>query len=150
MKSIFEEDSYSGLVNRLHTLKKESKPLWGKMNVEQMLVHCRKSIEYAMGDIELEAPSPLRVFFANFSKTLLYNDKPFKKNSRTIDDFVVKEHGSFDAEYKKLKKIMHRMHTAEKFFFPYTYHQVYGRLEPFMWGQMIYKHLDHHLRQFGV
>lgn len=150
MKSIFEEDSYIEIVNRLDELTKQHHPKWGKMTVEQMLVHCRKSIEYAMGDIELQAPHPLKIFFANFTKASLYNNKPFKKNLSTIKDFVIKEHDTFETEKKRLKSIIRRMHTSKKFFFPYTYHQVYGRLEPYMWGQSVYKHLDHHFKQFGV
>jgi len=150
MKSIFEKDSYNELANRLDKLNSNSTALWGKMTVEQMLVHCRKTVEYAMGDSELQAPHPIKIFLANFTKASLYNDKPFKKNLSTIKDFVINEHDNFDVEKKRLKLIIRRMHTSEKFFFPYTYHQVYGRLEPYMWGQSVYKHLDHHFKQFGV
>jgi len=150
MKSIFEEESYIGIVNRLDKLTKQHKPNWGKMSVEQMLVHCRKSVEYAMGDIELEAKHPVQVFFYKFQKSSLYNDKPFRKNLNSIKDFIVKEHDSFEEEHKRLKQIIYRMHTSEKYFFPYTFHQIYGRLEPYEWGRLVYKHLDHHFKQFGV
>ncbi len=150
MKSIFEEESYFALVSRLDKLTNESESQWGKMNVQQMLVHCRKSIELAMGDINVQARNPLVKFFAGFFKASLYNDKPFRKNLKTLNELVIKDHGSFEVEHRKLKRLMHRMHTAEKFFFPYTAHPIFGRLEPDMWGQLIYKHLDHHFKQFGV
>jgi hypothetical protein len=150
MKSIFEKESYIEIVKRLDKLTKHHVPQWGKMNVEQMLVHCRKTVELAMGDNTIEAKHPLISIIATLFKESLYDDKPFKKNLRTFRDFRIKTHDTFEVEHKKLKRILYRMHNSEKFFFPYTAHPVYGRLEPYMWGQYIYKHLDHHLTQFGI
>jgi hypothetical protein len=103
-----------------------------------------------MGENTINAKHPLISIIAAYYKESLYNDKPFKKSLRTVKDLKIKKYDSFDIEHLRLKKILKRMHASEKFFFPYTAHPIYGRLEPFMWGQYIYKHLDHHLTQFGV
>jgi len=150
MKSIFEEGSYNELVSRLEKLTKDHKPKKGKMKVEQMLVHSRKIVELAMGDIRLESKYPLKLFLSLFNKSSLYNDKSLNKHLSTIKEFISNNHDTFGEEQKRLKKMITRMHSAERFFYPYTAHPTYGRLEPHMWGQSIYKNLDHHFKKFGV
>ena len=150
MRSIFEEDSYNELMERLNNLTPDHKPKWGRMNVEKMLVHTRKAIELAMGDIIINQSNFIVRFLAGFFKSFLYNDLPYIKGLPTARVFIIKDYEDFDTEIDRLRKKIHRMHTHEKFFFPYTAHPIFGRLEPYMWGQSAYKHLDHHFKQFGI
>ncbi|MFV0565365.1 MAG: hypothetical protein ACK5NB_05975, partial [Flavobacteriaceae bacterium] len=57
MKSIFNTEAKTEIVNRLNLLSPEAPARWGKMNVNQMLVHCQKPIELALGELTVKKPN---------------------------------------------------------------------------------------------
>lgn len=150
MKSIFNEEAYQEILERLDELSPEHEAKWGKMNVNQMLKHCQKPIKLAFGEEEVTKPNFLMRIFVKFMKPTLYNDKPWKQGLPTAKEFVVKDDNYFKTEKEKLKKLIGRIHKAEDFFKPSRKHPIFGEMKYWMWGQSGYKHLDHHFKQFGV
>ena len=147
MKSIFDEKIYIEIVSRVNNLKGNTKGQWGKMTIAQMVWHCQVPLKVAIKNKKTaKKGNPLiRWFF----KKSLYNDKPWRKNLPTSSFAKAKEDKDFDTEFETLQKLIQEVYKLRdrKEWNP---HPLFGSFTPQQWGQMQYKHLDHHLRQFGV
>ena len=83
-------------------------------------------------------------------KSKLYNDSPWKKNLPTAPNFRITDARDFNKEKEELVALINAFHHGgpEKVGrFP---HPMFGSFTPQQWGMSMYKHLDHHLQQFGV
>lgn len=147
MKSIFNTEAHNEIMSRLELVDENSKANWGKMNVAQMAWHCQGpfNIMLEKNDYDLKPNWLAKVFF----KKSLYNDKLWRKNLPTARFLKTKDDKDFNTEKSKLQELItetyaHRDKTEWK---P---HPGFGYFTADQWGQMQYKHLDHHLRQFGV
>ena len=147
MKSLFEASTYTAVLERLDTLSPDSNPQWGKMNVAQMLHHCQKPFEIAVHekDFGLKPNILIKLFF----KKSLYNDSPFRKNLPTVKSFKIVDERDFNTEKKELKELVNAFYTLREKE-NWKPHPVFGSFTTEQWGKLQYKHLDHHLRQFGV
>jgi len=145
MKSIFNTDAYQQVLDRLGKLSNDSPRLWGKMDVAQMLAHCNKPIEYYLGRIQLK---PSGNFLIRLFKPLLYNDLSFGKGAPTAKEFIIADKRIFNDERERLiqnlKEIIQR---GENYNWPP--HVTFGKMTGEQYGRSIYKHLDHHLKQFN-
>ena len=147
MKSIFDEKAYNEIVSRVNNLNAGSKGQWGKMTIAQMVWHCQIPLKVAIKNKKSNKKgNPLIGWF--FKKSL-YNDKPWRKNLPTSSFAKAKEDKDFNAEFETLQKLIHEVYEFRdrKEWNP---HPLFGSFTPQQWGQMQYKHLDHHLRQFGA
>ncbi len=150
MKSIFENQSYAEIVSRLNSLSEKNQAQWGKMNVTQMMVHCQKVIEVALGEKTLKKPNPFMGLILKLMKPSLYNNKKWKENIPTAKEYVITDTATFETEKNRLKKLIEKIHGTENYFKPSKVHPYFGNMNSKQWGQSAYKHLDHHFRQFGV
>lgn len=149
MKSLFSEEAYTEIKNRIDQLSPEKKALWGKMNAPQMLAHCKGPLDISLGNLTPERPNLLVRALLSLLKPQLYNDKPWKHGLQTAKEFIITDDRDFDSEKKQLTTLIDEFHskkTLERF----PPHPIFGKFTPQQWGQMQYKHLDHHLKQFGV
>lgn len=150
MKSIFDNEAYLEILNRLDDLSPENQAKWGKMNVNQMLKHCQKPIKLAFDEEKVEKPNFIMRLMIKLMKPTLYNDKPWKQGLPTAKSFVIKGDHNFKNEKSKLIQLIKRIHKSESYFEPSKTHPIFGDMKSWMWGQSVYKHLDHHLKQFGI
>ncbi|MFL5787991.1 MAG: DUF1569 domain-containing protein [Flavisolibacter sp.] len=146
MNSIFEKSSYENIIDRLGKLTRNSTPLWGKMNVSQMLHHLNLTVEAPLGKIQTKGKPN---FFMKMFKNILYNDKPFGKGSPTPKDFKISGNYDFETEKAKYLSNLHEVYIGGKNR-NYSPHIFFGKLTSDQWGMHIYKHTDHHLKQFGL
>lgn len=150
MKSIFNTEAYNEILSRLDTLSEESQAKWGKMNVTQMLSHCKQPISLALGEATIKKPNALKRMLFKLISPSLYNDKPWKQGLPTAKEYVIVDTEAFEAEKQALKQNIDKIHKAEDYFKPSKVHPYFGRFTAEQWGKSAYKHLDHHFRQFGV
>ncbi len=149
MKSLFETEAYSEILNRISKLNESSQGSWGKMEVGQMLHHCQFPLSLALGRYEMKKPNPfMKLIFKSFKKGL-YDDKPWKPNLPTAKPFKVVDKKDFQPEREILIGLVTDFHQ-EKERKNWDSHPAFGVFTHEQWGKMQYKHLDHHLRQFGV
>ncbi|HEY6505128.1 MAG TPA: DUF1569 domain-containing protein, partial [Chitinophagaceae bacterium] len=80
-------------------------------------------------------------------KSVLYNDKPYKQGLPTDKSYVVSDAKEFEKEKKQLLELVNRFSEAIILEVP---HPVFGKLTKEQWSKATWKHLDHHLKQFGV
>ena len=149
MKSIFDENAYQEILERISCLDPESKGLWGKMNIAQMLHHCQHPLAIALERKTLKKPNFLMKLLLKGFKASMYNDKPWKPSSPTPKEFRVNSKKDFTEEKSQLLSMIADFHE-KKNRSSWNPHPAFGHFSHEQWGQMQYKHLDHHLRQFGV
>lgn len=149
MKSLFHAPVSAEVIERIQKIHADLKPLWGKMNSAQMLAHCTIATEYACGDHPARQIFLGRIFGTPF-KANFYNEKPFGRNLPTSPKFIVADSRDVEAEKKKLISTLERFATNGPQGVTRYPHQWYGPLTPEQWGIGMYKHLHHHLQQFGV
>lgn len=146
MKTIFDKSTRDELVKRINSLDNNSTAQWGKMTLSQMLKHCTKWDEMALGKTKYKQSFLGRLFGKTALKNMM-KDEPMKKNLPTVPSFVVKE--SIDATEEKSKWI-NLLNEYEHFSNEGYIHPFFGVMTKENTGFMVYKHADHHLKQFGA
>ena len=149
MKNLFEPATVAEVVSRIDKLQPSSQRQWGKMDVAQMMAHCSITLDIASGKLNLP-----RIFvgrlIAPFLKSIYTNEKPFTRNGPTGKELVVTGQKDFTREREQLKEKLRRFHEGGEAACTRHPHPFFGSLTPYAWSRGMYKHLDHHLRQFGV
>ena len=149
MQNLFDTDTYTEMVTRLNNLSPENKAEWGKMNVAQMLAHCKEAFKVPLSEKKLP-----RLFIGRILgpliKSKLYNDSPWKQNLPTSPNFIIKDMRDFNLERRELLDLVNKFYAAGPMGITKYPHPMFGSFTPEQWGKSMFKHLDHHLRQFGV
>jgi hypothetical protein len=149
MKDLFQEASVNEVIARLETLTPESRAQWGKMNVAQAVAHCIPSMEMAVGDRRAKRMFIGRLL-APLVKSRALNEGPMRRNSPTDPLFVRSGEHDLGVEREQLKTLIRRFYAGGPVACTITPHSFFGPLTPQEWARLMYKHLDHHLQQFGV
>ena len=150
MKNIFDKQISDEVIGRINRLTPSSQPLWGKMNVGQMLAHCNVAYDLVYDD-NRPKPNGLKKFFLKlFVKNIVVGEKPYKKNSPTAPEFIIADERNFESEKIRLIEHIKKTQKLGKPFFDHRESHSFGKLNMTEWNNMFYKHLDHHLNQFGV
>lgn len=149
MKSLFTSEAHHDILNRIDQLDENKHAKWGKMNVSQMLAHCKFPLQVALQDMTLEKPNVFKRLLFSMFKSSLYDDKPWKQSLPTTKEFIVSDVKDFNSEKVKLIEKINQFHS-EKSKTEWPPHPMFGNFTSEQWGKMQYKHLDHHLKQFGV
>ena len=147
MNSIFNKADKAQIISRINSLTPESKSLWGKMTVNQMFKHTNEAILIAFGEKTLKINFLMR-FLGRMMKNKVFNSE-FQKNSPTAPEFIFKEHYDFEVCKKELIDNFNRFangHDSIKI----TNHPFWGKMTFEDWNKLMWNHMDHHLRQFGV
>jgi len=150
MKNLFEAGRVEEVKQRIAQIGPDSQRQWGKMSPAQALEHCSRGVEMALGD-----KTPPRVFIGRIlgpivKSRVMANDEPLRRNSPTMKELVVQDERDLGAERTRLCGLIDRFAAAGPARCTRHPHSFFGRLTPDEWAILMYKHLDHHLRQFGV
>ena len=149
MNSLFNPVDREALSHRLAALGPGAQRQWGKMDPAQMLRHCALSLGEPLGERSVK-----QVFLGKlvtpFIRRAVFGDKPFRRNSPTDPAYVVSDPPDFAAERSRLATLLDQVVQRGSARTEGRIHPFFGRLSGAEWGTLIYKHLDHHLRQFGV
>jgi len=149
MKSLFHQEVHQEIVHRIEKIVPENQPEWGMMNAGQMFRHCQFPLQIALGrHTPKKANFLMKMVFKLFKKSL-YNDKPFKKNLPTLKPFKILDERDFKKEKSNLLVLINDFYQTKEQE-DRTPHPLFGYFTYDQWGKLQYKHLDHHLRQFGV
>jgi hypothetical protein len=149
MKNLFERDAVDEIISRIDTLQPATQRQWGKMDVAQMMAHCSGALDMASGKLILP-----RLFIGRLIgplvKPIYTNEKPFSRSSPTDPKLVVSDKRDFLREKERLNLCLRQFHEGGEAQCTRHPHPFFGALTPQAWSRGMYKHLDHHLRQFGA
>ncbi|HYK42139.1 MAG TPA: DUF1569 domain-containing protein [Thermoanaerobaculia bacterium] len=149
MPNLFDPAAREALLTRLSQLQPGAPRQWGKMGVAQMLAHCSVAMEAATGD----RPRKQMLIGKAISwmvRSKVLGDEPFSKNSPTDPTFIVKDEKDFETERRRLADLVSRFCEAGRENASRYTHSFLGRMSGDDWGVMMYKHIDHHLKQFNA
>lgn len=149
MKNLFDAVDNNEIIERINKLTPDTNAMWGKMTVAQMLAHSQTTIEVALGERKLKG-GLIGFLFGKIAKRKLVKDEPFKKNLPTAPSFIIKNERNFYEEKDKLIKLIQRFGKADPDNIAASPHPFFGKLTANEWNTLQWKHLDHHLNQFGV
>jgi len=149
MKNLFEREAMDEVLARIDGLQPASGRQWGKMDVAQMMAHCSAAMDMASGRLNIP-----RIFIGRvigpFVKPIFTNEKPFSRNNPTSPRLVIADQRDFAREQTQLKDKIKRFCEGGEAQCTRYPHPFFGALTPDQWARGMYKHLDHHLRQFGA
>lgn len=149
MKNLYEAPVYSEVVERMNRLSPSSERQWGKMGVAQMMAHCKEAFKVPLSDKPMKRAF-IGALLGGLFKKQLYSDKPYKQGLPTSPLFKITGDRDFEAEKKGLSELMSQFHTLGPEKTGQYPHPFFGTFTKEQWGMSMYKHLDHHFRQFGA
>jgi hypothetical protein len=149
VKNLFQPDAVDELIVRIDRLQPATQHLWGKMDVAQMMAHCSTTLDMASGRLVLPRLWIGRLL-GPFVRPIFTNEKPLSRNSPTDKKLVVSDQRDFTREHEQLKLRIREFQQGGEEQCTKHPHPFFGTLTPREWSTGMYKHLDHHLRQFGV
>jgi hypothetical protein len=121
------------------------------MTASQMLAHCSMSMQWAVGErVPERAPFPLRLIGPIVKPMVLRNDDPIRKNAPTAKSLIVEGEPDLARERDRLSGLIDKFAAGGAAACTRNPHGFFGKMTPDQWAILMYKHLDHHLRQFGV
>lgn len=150
MKSVFDKNDNKELLQRIDKLNPASQALWGKMTVAQMLAHCNVAYELVYDDKHPKPNAFVKFILKLFVKSTVVGDKPYKKNGATAPAFLIKSDKNFELEKSRLVNYINKTQEHGEAYFDGKESNSFGALSKEEWNIMFYKHLHHHLTQFGV
>ena len=150
MKSLFTVQDNQEIINRINSLTPASQSKWGKMNVSQMLAHCQVPLHTAFGDLKIKRGIIALLFGGMVRKSLTKDETPFKQNLPTAKEFIVVDSKEFEKEQKQLIGLVKRFVEKGPAAITKDPHPFFGPMTDKEWDIIQWKHLDHHLRQFGA
>ncbi len=148
--SVFEPATNVTLIERINKLTSETKPEWGKMNVAQMLAHVNVGYDIAYGKTPVSYNFLMKFMLKTFVKNTVVGSKPYSKNGSTSPVFVIKDERDFEKEKAQLIEYIKKTEEKGSNYFEGRESAAFGKLSSKQWSIQFYKHLDHHLTQFGV
>lgn len=150
MKNVFDANDVAEILARIEKLTPETHAHWGKMNVAQMLGHCNVTYEMAY---ETKHPKPgsfKRFILKLLVKPGVVNERPYPKNSPTAPQFKGIGERDFESEKRRLIGYINKTMELGADHFEGRESHSFGPITAVEWNNSFYKHLDHHLQQFGV
>lgn len=147
--NIFDKETNQSILERIEKLTPDSKPLWGKMTVAQMLWHCQKPIDVLTGKLLLKG-GLLGFLFGKMAKNNFLKTKGFGKNAPTHPKFKTLEALDFDQEKTALIQMVASLGNLGADSIAIEKHPFFGSMTQEEWSMLMYLHLDHHLKQFAV
>jgi len=153
MKHLFDPGVAGDVKQRILRLRPQSERQWGSMSPAQTLAHCTSGLHMAMGIITpRRAPFPVSALGVLIRPLVFRDDQPMRRNSPSAQELFPADppQCDFERERDQLIAAVDRFTAQGAEGCSRQPHPFFGRLKPQQWAILMYKHLDHHLRQFGV
>jgi len=150
LPNIFTPQVTDEIIHRINQLSPASNAIWGKMKVAQMLAHCCVTYEMLYENVHPKPGTFMRWILKRFVKDTVVSEKPYSKNNKTAPAFMIKDEREFEKEKARLIAYLVRTKELGEKHFDNAPSHSFGKLTITEWNNMFYKHLNHHLTQFGA
>lgn len=150
LPNIFSQKVANEFIARINQLQPNTPALWGKMNVAQMLAHCNVSYEMVYDTKHTKPNAFLKFVLKMMIKSKVVNEVPYQKNEQTAPAFLIADQRNFETEKIRLVDYITKTQQLGADAFEQRESHSFGKLSKEEWNNMFYKHLNHHLSQFGV
>jgi Protein of unknown function (DUF1569) len=150
LPNIFDTQTTNSIIDRINKLNANSQPTWGSMSVDKMLAHCNVTYEMLYTDIHPKPNAFIRFILKVLVKQKVVSETPYQQNGKTAPAFIIKEAKNFEIEKQRLIDFINKTQQQGEAYFDGKVSPSFGPLSKTEWNNMFYKHLHHHLTQFGV
>lgn len=150
LPNIFTNSVSEEIIGRIKALTPTTQPKWGKMSVDQMLAHCNVSYELIYDNKHPKPNAFMKFILKLLVKGKVVSVEPYQQNGQTAPQFIIKGDKDFDAEKNRLINFIRKTQELGEGHFDGKESHSFGALNKTEWNNMFYKHLNHHLTQFGV
>jgi hypothetical protein len=151
MQNVFDAKEAQSYIDRINKLTPETQRKWGKMTVDQVLAHMNVAYETIYEPEKHQKPGFIAGFLLkNFVKSKTVNEIPYKQSIPTGPMFIIKGNRNFEEEKKRLIGFIQKTQQLGRESFDGKMSHSFGKLTAQEWNNMLAKHLNHHLEQFGV
>lgn len=147
MKSVWQAATRRELQDRLAKLTPGTPRQWGRFTAPQMVAHIAQSFRSSLGDLAVK-PKNLPLRYTPLKQLVIYW-LPFPKNAPTAPELLAREPGDWASDVAEVHELINRF-PSRKPEDKWPVHAAFGQLTGEQWGILMYRHTDHHLRQFGV
>lgn len=146
MPSLANTSQRDAIIARIEALSPEARGQWGRFSAPQMVAHCADALRMGLGELPCKSKDKAigRLFIV---KWLVFNVLPFPKSAPTADELISRTPAAWDAERANLISLVRRAGEAKELT---AEHPFFGPMTTSEWGKLAWKHLDHHLKQFGA
>ena len=148
MKSMWDGHGPLDIRERVTRLRADQKPAWGAMNAPQMVCHLADSLKMALGELKC-SPKRLPIRYPPLKQLIIYV-APFPKSAPTAPELLTRFPAAWQADVAELQALVDRFVARGRESSPWPEHPAFGKLSHRAWGVLTYRHMDHHLRQFGA
>jgi hypothetical protein len=146
MKSVWNKAARENLLHRIDKLTPDTRAKWGKFTAPQMVAHLTEAMRMALGELPVKSRNTI---FRRFPiKQFIIYLAPFPKGAPTAPELLAGTPAEWNAAVQTLKETINRFALGNHQRFPE--HPAFGTISRRGWGVLAYKHIDHHLKQFGV
>jgi hypothetical protein len=146
MKTMWQDDVRENMLARINMIQDGTPPRWGRMTADRMLSHLVESLKMAVGEKDV-APRKLPLRF--LVKPLFIYVLPFPKNVPTSPELLAAPTCSVAEAKAELRRRIEAFPTRQRAS-QWPAHPAFGAMTGDDWGVLVYRHMDHHLRQFGA
>jgi hypothetical protein len=149
MKNLFEATCATEIRSRVESLRPDSQKQWGAMTVAQMMSHCSAWLEMAASGTSSPRRFVGRIIGGVVKKSIL-GEGTIRRNMPTDKALIRNNDCDFAEEQRRLVDRVHQFSSEGPEKYKTHSHSFFGPMTPLEWATLGYKHLDHHLRQFGA
>ena len=147
MKSLWQDAARTEILRRIAAVDETTPARWGKFTADRMLSHLAESLKMAVGELDVAGKKlPIRYFPL---KQLILYVLPFPKGTPTAPELLAGKSGPVDDHKADLRRLIAAF-AALKGSSAWRDHPAFGKMSEKSWGVLVYRHMDHHLRQFGA
>ncbi len=145
--TIWSSTDREDVLRRFQHLSPSATPKWGRLDAPRMVTHVTDALRAGLGEVALMPKvSPLSVWPVN---TLVMFYLPWPRNAPTAPELLIRKPLEWTTELAALKSAMTRF-VAREIDGPWAEHAAFGKIDGRQWGRLMYRHMDHHLTQFGA
>jgi len=144
--TLLNEENRAQLIQRLQQVRPDAQPAWGTLNAPRMLCHVADQMRVALGDL---SSKPVHTWASRtLLKFLVINTgfEPPRGKVKTAPEMLSAQPATWEADLFACVELAERVGTGSAC----AVHPTFGPLSPEQWGRLCWKHLNHHLVQFGV
>lgn len=148
MKTLWNAADREELCRRLERLTPEAERQWGRMSAPQMVAHVVDCLRMSIGDLHVPSKK-LPIRFTPIKQLLIYC-LPFPKNAPTAPEVIGRVAADWPSECRTLATLIDRFAARDRSGDDWPEHPAFGTMSGGSWGVLMYRHTDHHFKQFGV
>lgn len=146
IRTLLNDEDRSRVIERLGRVQPNARPAWGSLDAHRMLCHVADQMRVALGDVPTK---PVNTLVTRTLLKFLVVSTSFpvpRGKVQTAPEMLSSQPTSWEADVAACRDLAERVARGSA----RAVHPTFGPLSPEEWGRLSWKHLDHHLIQFGA